>query len=86
MPFILEGLFYAGMDPIEWMPEWLYIAIWPAFGFVMASDTRSGAYEGRALFGFVMSVVANALVYLLVGCLISFIYRRLFVPGQRTVV
>jgi hypothetical protein len=83
VPFILEGLFYAGMDPIEWMPEWLFIALWPAFGFVMASDTGSGVDKGRALFGFVMSVLANDLLYLLAGCLISLIHRKLFSTGQQ---
>jgi hypothetical protein len=73
------------MLPIEGMPDWIFFALWPAFGFYVASDT-GGANSGRALFGFVMSVLANALLYLLVGCLISFIYRRLFLRGQSTIV
>jgi hypothetical protein len=86
VPFVLQSLFYTRMLPIEGMPEWIFFALWPAFGFYMASDTGGGANSGRELFGFAMSVVANALLYLLVGCLISFIYRRLLLRGQRTIV
>ncbi|HEV8076259.1 MAG TPA: hypothetical protein VGP66_10440 [Candidatus Acidoferrum sp.] len=85
VPCIFESLFYTGMTgmfPIEGMPEWLFIALWPAFGFVMASDTGNGTDSGRAALGFLMSVIANALLYLLVGGLISFIYRRLFLRGD----
>jgi hypothetical protein len=78
VPCLLQGLFYFKIVPIERMPDWLFIALWPAFGFYMASDTGSGVDTGRAIFGFLMSVVANALVYLLVGSVVSFSYRRLF--------
>jgi hypothetical protein len=71
-----------GMLPIEGMPEWLFIALWPAFGFVMAADTGNATDSGAAL-GFLMSVIANALLYLLVGCLISFIHRKLFLTRQQ---
>ena len=81
VPCLLELLFYLGM-PIEWMGEWLLFTLWPAFGFVMASDTGHGGDSDAAL-GFRMSVVANALLYGLFGLLVSFIYRRFF---QRSVV
>ena len=42
-----------------------------------ASDTGYGGDSGAAL-GFLMSVVANALLYALLGVLVSFIYRRFF--------
>jgi hypothetical protein len=64
------------------MGEWLLFTLWPAFGFYMASDTGNGGDSGAAL-GFLMSVVANALLYGLLGVLVSFIYRRFF---QRSVV
>jgi len=78
MPFMFEALFYVGM--VERIPEWLLVGLWPTFGFVMASDTAGGS----GILGFVMSVVANALVYLLVGWLVSFAYRRFFQPRTST--
>lgn len=79
-PFLLQGLFYFKILPIERMPDWLFVVLWPAFGFYMASDTGGGPNFGRAILGFLMSVVANAFVYLLVGGLVSFSYRRFFQP------
>ena len=76
VPCLLELLYYLGM-PTDWIGEWLLIALWPAFGFFMASDTGHGGDSGAAL-GFLMSVVANALLYGLLGMLVSFIYRRFF--------
>jgi hypothetical protein len=66
--------------PIEWMGEWLLFTLWPAFGFVMASDTGYGD-SGEAL-GFLMSVVANALLYGLLGVLVSFYLSPIF-PEKR---
>jgi hypothetical protein len=69
-----------GLDPsltIERMGEWLLFTLWPAFGFVMASDTGYGGDSDAAL-GFLMSVVANTLLYGILGVLVSFIYRRFF--------
>jgi hypothetical protein len=83
-PCLLQGLFYFKILPIERTPDWLFIALWPAFGFYMASDTGNGPDVGRAILGFSMSVIANALVYLLVGSLVSFSYRRLFLRSSRT--
>ena len=78
MPCILETLFYLGIVPVDRVPEWLLMALWPAVGFVMASDAGGGGGLGKAILGFLMSVVANALVYLLVGSVVSFSYRRFF--------
>ena len=83
-PCLLQALFYFKILPIERMPDWLFVALWPAFGFYMASDTGGGADLGRATLGFLMSVVANGVVYLLVGSLVSFSYRRLFLGRPRT--
>jgi hypothetical protein len=79
VPCLLEPLWYLGM-PIEWMGEWLLFTLWPAFGFVMASDTGYGD-SGEAL-GFLMSVVANALLYGLLGVLVSFYLSPIF-PEKR---
>jgi hypothetical protein len=84
LPCLVQCLFYFKILPIERMPDWLFIALWPAFGFYMASDTGSGADTGRAIFGFLMSVAANGLVYLLVGSLVSFSYHRLFLAKTGT--
>ena len=81
VPCLLQLLYHLGA-PIDWMGERLLITLWPAFGFYMASDTGNGGDSGAAL-GFLMSVVANALLYGLLGLLVSFIYRRFF---QRSVV
>jgi hypothetical protein len=75
-PCTLQGLFYFNILPIERMPDWLFVGLWPAFGFYMASDTGGGPDPGKATIGFLMSVVANAVVYGLVGGLVSFSYRR----------
>ncbi|HET7107290.1 MAG TPA: hypothetical protein VFI38_10805 [Candidatus Acidoferrum sp.] len=76
-PCTLQCLFYFKILPIERMPDWLFVALWPGFGFFMASDTGNGLDAGKAILGFILSVAANALVYLLVGSLVSFSYRRL---------
>ncbi len=83
-PCLLQAVFYFKILPIERMPDWLFIALWPAFGFYMASDTGGGPDFGRAILGFLMSVVANGLVYLLLGGLVSFSYRRFFQPRTST--
>jgi hypothetical protein len=70
VPCLLQTVFYLKILPIERMPEWLFVALWPAFGFYMASDT--------AILGFTLSVLANALVYGLVGTVVLFLYRRFF--------
>ena len=77
-PCLLQSLFYLTVLPVEVVPEWLLLVLWPAFGFFMASDTNIGPDLGRAILGFLISIVANALVYLVVGGLVSFLYRRLF--------
>jgi hypothetical protein len=48
----------------------------------MASDTGNGGDSGAALV-FLMSVVANALLYGLLGLLVSFIYRRFEIKIRR---
>jgi hypothetical protein len=83
-PCILQILVYLKIVSIALVPEWLFFALWPAFGFYMASDTGNGADVGRIILGFLMAVVANSLVYLVVGCVVSFIYRRLFLGSPRT--
>jgi hypothetical protein len=47
----------------------------------MASDTGNGGDSGAAVF--LMSVVANALLYGLLGLLVSFIYRRFEIKIRR---
>jgi hypothetical protein len=81
LPCLVQCLFYFKILPIERMPDWLFIAIWPAFGFYMASDTGNGPDIVRATFGFLMSVVANGLIYLALGALVSFFCRR-FIFGK----
>jgi hypothetical protein len=76
VPCLLELLYHLGM-PIDWIGEWLLFILWPAVGFVMASDTGYGGDSAAAL-GFLMSIVANTLLYGLLGVLVSFIYRRFF--------
>jgi hypothetical protein len=73
---MFEALFYVEIVPADRIPEWLLVGLWPAVGFVMA--------PGSDILGFVMSALANALVYLLVGGLVSFSYRRLSHPRSRT--
>ena len=82
VPFIFEAIFYVEIVPADRIPERLLVALWPTFGFVMASDTGFGS--GSGILGFVMSVFANALVYLLVGGVVSLSYRRLFLGRPRT--
>jgi hypothetical protein len=72
-PCVLQAFFYFGILRVERMPEWLFIVLWPGFGFYMASD---GGSDLAGLLGFLMSVVANGLAYLLVGSLISLFYGR----------
>jgi len=83
VPCLLQTVFYLGMFRVESMPDWLFLVLWPAFGFYMASDTGSGADTGRAAFGFLMSVVVNALIYGLMGALVAFFCQRVF---QRRIV
>jgi hypothetical protein len=77
VPCMLQALFFLKMVPIESMPEWLFFTLWPAFGFVMASDTGNGPDAGEAAFGFFLSVFANALAYGLLGGIFSFFWSRL---------
>jgi hypothetical protein len=82
VPCMLQALIYLKIIPIDRMPEWLFFGVWPAFGFYMASDTGSGADNGRAALGFLLSAVANAIVYGLLGGVISFCYRRICLGWQ----
>jgi hypothetical protein len=80
VPCLLNSLFYLKLLPIERVPDWVFIALWPAFGFYL-----SAGYGGVAasIFGFIMSVLANGLAYLLVGAFVSFLHRVLSVRGAR---
>jgi hypothetical protein len=83
-PLLLEGVFVFKIQSIELIPEWLFFTLWPAFGFLMASDTGGGPDLGKEALGFVMSVAANAIVYLLLGSLVSLFYRRILQSRFRT--
>ena len=72
-PCLFQAFYFFGVFPIEKTPEWLLFALWPGFGFYMGAD---GGADLSGFFGFLMSMVANALVYFLVGALISWCYRR----------
>jgi hypothetical protein len=52
LPCLLQSLFYAEVLPLERIPEWIFFALWPGFGFYMSSDTGNGTDSGRAIFGF----------------------------------
>jgi hypothetical protein len=75
LPCLLHGLIYFSVLHIEHMPDWVFILLWPAFGFYMAADTGGGVTAGRAVFAFILSVAANALIFFVVGWLISFLLR-----------
>ncbi len=53
-----------------------FFVLWPAFGFLMASDTGNGPDEVAGLLGFFLSLLGNALAYGLLGAIISFFWRR----------
>jgi len=76
VPLAFEAVFYLEIMPLDRIPAWLLVALWPTFGFVMA--------PGSDILGFIMSAIANALVYLLVGGLVSFSHRRLSQPPAKT--
>jgi hypothetical protein len=75
-PCALQTVFLLRIFQPEQIPEWLFLGLWPGFGFYMAADAGSSDFSG--LLGFLMSVVANGIVYLLVGGLLSLCFRRLF--------
>ena len=79
-PCLLQALYLFKIVRLEIIPEWVLIALWPGFGFYMAADTGKGPDSGGAVIGFFLSVLANALVYLPLGGLVSLTYRRLLQP------
>jgi len=82
VPCLLQTIFYLEILPIERVPEWLFFALWPAFGFYMGSDTGTGSDGGKAAFGFLLSVIANSFVYGLLGGVVSFFYRYVYLVWQ----
>ena len=77
-PLLLLVVTNLNIIPLERMPDWLMVVLWPAFGFVMAIDTGGFPSTAGIAFGWLMSFVFNILIYGLVGVLVSFLYRRLF--------
>ena len=74
VPCLLNALFYLKLLRVEQVPDSLLIALWPAVGFYMSAGY--GDYA-QAILGFVLSLLANGLVYWLVGALISFLHQAL---------
>jgi hypothetical protein len=61
VPFLIEFLVML----LGGLPGWLILTLWPGYGFVMAADDR------QVWFGFFLSIIANVLVYGIVGGLFS---------------
>jgi hypothetical protein len=71
IPCALDGLFYSKILPLDLLPVWLLLVLWPAFGFYMASNAP--------VVGFAVSALANGVIYLLAGVFFSHLHRLLFV-------
>lgn len=80
IPCLLNGFFYLKLLRTEQVPDWLLMALWPAVGFYF-----SAGYGGvaAAILGFVISVLANGVVYWLVGAFISLLHHLLSVRGAK---
>lgn len=69
LPCLLNGLLYLKVLPVDRTPLWLLLICWPAVGFYMSSNVP--------VWGFLLSVLANGVVYLLVGISVSCLHRFL---------
>jgi hypothetical protein len=58
---------------------WLFLIPWPTFPFMMSAEAGGGA--GGEFLGFVQSALLNAMVYGVVGFVVSFFYRRFISAG-----
>jgi hypothetical protein len=56
--------------------SFVLLILWPSFPFIMAAEGGGGSFG--ILPAFLVSALANVLVYGLLGCIVSFAYRRLF--------
>jgi hypothetical protein len=59
---------------------WLYLIPWPTFPFMMSAEAGGGA--GGEFLGFLLSALFNAVVYGMVGFVVSFFYRRFFLRTE----
>ena len=75
VPCLLNALLSIGNLREEGQWEWVVMVTWPAIGFYMSAD---GHDKISAVFAFLVSAIANSLVYGLVGYIISFFHRRFF--------
>jgi hypothetical protein len=83
IPCLLNGFFYLKLLRTEQVPDWLFIALWPAFGFYLSAGYGG---VGAAILGFAISVLANGVAYWLIGAFICFLRRLLSVRGTRSTV
>lgn len=74
IPCVLDGLFYSKILPLDLLPVWLLMVLWPALGFYMSSNTP--------VVGFAVSALANGLIYLLAGIFFSHLHKLLSVKMQ----
>lgn len=74
-PCFLNASFYLKLLPIDRMPDWVLMVLWPGVGFYMSTDSNNGPNAASNAIGFIMSVVANGLIYLLLGVIVSFSQR-----------
>ena len=59
---------------------WFLIIPWPTILLLMWAEAGGGL--AGELFAFLISALANVLVYALVGLAVSFVYRRFFSPTE----
>lgn len=71
LPCLLDALTSLVL-PRTVIPDWVFLVLWPAFGFAMASDGDAGS----EVLGFSLSLNGKAFVYVVLGVVVAFFYGR----------
>jgi hypothetical protein len=74
IPCVLYLVLLIGDVKVQGMWIWILLVPWPTFSFTMAAEAGGGV-AGQAL-AFLISATANAVLYGLLGAVVSFCYRR----------
>jgi membrane protein implicated in regulation of membrane protease activity len=59
---------------------WILLIAWPTIPLLMSAEAGGGA--GSQILAFLISALANTLLYAIVGVIVAVVYRRFFRESQ----